>query len=80
MERENGNHLQVTYKLTIEEGSAELNFIAGNDEYSVADTDSEDTKEYTISSGDNYIVLKGENFRGSLELTVEDVEDEGADN
>ena len=74
MDRENGNHLQVTYKLTIEDGSAELNWIAGNDEYSVANVNSEDTKEYTISSGDNYIVLKGENFSGSLELTVKDAE------
>lgn len=74
LNRENGNHLQVTYKLTIEDGSAELNWIAGSDEYSVANISSEDTKEYTISSGDNYIVLKGDNFSGSLELTVKDVE------
>ncbi|MDE7434721.1 MAG: hypothetical protein K2N01_02695 [Lachnospiraceae bacterium] len=74
LERENGNHLQVTYKLTIEDGTAELNWIAGNNEYSVAGDSSEDTKEYTISSGDNYIVLKGENFIGNLELTVKDVE------
>lgn len=74
LERENGNHLQVTYKLTIEDGSAELNWIAGNDEYLVANVDSEDTKEYTISSGDNYIVLKGEKFSGNLELTVKDAE------
>lgn len=74
LDRENGNHLQVTYKLTIEDGSAELNWIAGNDEYSVANVNSEDTKEYTISSDDNYIVLKGDNFSGSLELTVKDVE------
>lgn len=64
----------ITYKLTIENGIAELNWIAGNDEYSVTSTSSEDTKEYTISSGDNYIVLKGENFSGSLELTVKDAE------
>lgn len=74
LERENGNQLQVTYKLTIEDGSAELNWIAGSDEYSVANGDSEDTKEYTVLSGDNYIVLKGENFSGSLELTVKDAE------
>ena len=75
LNRENGNHLQVTYKLTIEAGTAELNWIAGSDEYSIANISSEDTKEYTISSGDNYVVLKGENFSGSLELTVKDVED-----
>ena len=74
MERDNGNHLQVTYKLIIEDGTAELNWIAGSDEYSIANTSSEDTKEYTISSGDNYVVLKGDNFSGSLELTVKDVE------
>ena len=74
LNRKNGNQLQVTYKLTIEDGSAELNWIAGSDEYSIANINSEDTKEYTISSGDNYIVLKGENFSGSLELTVKDAE------
>lgn len=74
LNRDNGNHLQVTYKLTIEDGSAKLKWIAGNDEYSVASDSSEDTKDYTISSGDNYIVLKGENFSGSLELTVKDAE------
>ena len=74
LNRENGNHLQVTYKLTIEDGTAELNWIAGSDEYSIANISSEDTKEYTISSGDNYIVLKGDHFSGSLELTVKDAE------
>ena len=74
LNRENGNQLQVTYKLTIDDGSAELHWIAGNDEHSIANTSSEDTKEYTISSGDNYIVLKGDNFSGSLEVSVKDVE------
>lgn len=54
LNRENGNHLQVTYKLTIEDGSAERNWIAGSDEYSVANGDSENTKKYIIASGDNY--------------------------
>ncbi len=66
LERENGNHLKVTYTLTIEKGTAELYWIAGNDEYTIANDSSEDTKEYTISSGDNYIVLKGDDFSGSL--------------
>lgn len=75
LERENGNHLRVTYKLIIEDGTAELNWIIGNDEYTMVSNSSEDTKEYTISSGDNYIVLKGENLTGSLELVVQDAED-----
>lgn len=74
LERENGNQLKVTYTLTIEEGTAELYWIAGNDEYTIANNSTEDTKEYTISSGDNYIVLKGDDFSGSLKLTVEDAE------
>ena len=62
LNRENSNHIQVTYKLTIEDGIEELNWIAGNDEYSIVNTSSKDTKEYTISLGDNYIVFKGKNF------------------
>lgn len=75
LDRENGNHLKVTYTLTIKEGTAELYWIAGNDEYTIANDGSENTKEYTISFGDNYIVLKGENLTGSLELVVQDAED-----
>ena len=71
LERANGNQLTVTYTLTIDEGTAELYWIAGGDEYTIANDNSEDTKEYTISSGDNYIVLKGEDFSGTLTLTVE---------
>ena len=71
MERANGNQLKVTYTLTIDEGTAELYWIAGSDEYTIANDNSEDTKEYTLSSGGNYIVLKGENFNGTLTLTVE---------
>lgn len=75
LERKSGNHLKVTYTLMIEEGTAELYWIAGSDEYTIAHDSAEDTKEYTISPGDNYIVLKGENFTGSLSLTVADVKD-----
>ena len=71
LERANGNQLTVTYTLTIDEGTAELYWIAGSDEYTIANDNSEDTKEYTISSGDNHIVLKGEDFSGTLTLTVE---------
>lgn len=31
-------------------------------------------RENKISSGDNYLVFKGDNFSGTLEVTVEDVE------
>lgn len=47
---------------------------SNHDKGNLKDNLIDDTKEYTISSGDNYIVLKGDNFSGSLELTVKDVE------
>lgn len=71
LERENGNQLKVTYTLSIEEGAAELYWIAGNDEYTIANGNSENTKEYTISSGDNYIVFKGKDFSGTLTIAIE---------
>lgn len=70
LERENGNQLKVTYTLTVEEGTAELYWIAGNYEYTIANDSAEDTKKYTISPGDHYIVLKGDDFSGSLQLEV----------
>ena len=71
LERENGNRLKVTYTLTVEEGTAELYWVAGNDTYTIANDSAEDTKEYTISPGDHYIVLTGNDFSGSLKLKVE---------
>lgn len=73
LERKTGNRLEVAYTLIIEEGTAELYWITGSDRYTIANDDAADTKEYTLPSGDNYIVLKGENFTGSLTLTVKDV-------
>ena len=49
MERDNGKQLTVTYTLIIDEGTAELYWIAGSDEYTIANDNLEDTKEYTIS-------------------------------
>lgn len=71
LERENGNQLKVSYTLTVDEGTVKLYWIAGSDEYTIADENAEDTKEYTLSSGDNYVVLKGEDFSGTLTITVE---------
>lgn len=70
LEREKGNELTATYTLKITSGSASLVWIHSGSEYIITDTESEDTFEITIGSGDNYIVLKGEDFSGSLELEV----------
>ena len=70
LERETGNELTAAYTLKITSGSASLLWIHSGSEYTITDGESEDTFEITIGSGDNYIVLKGEDFSGSLELEV----------
>ena len=70
LERETGNELTAKYTLKITSGSASLLWIHSGSEYTITDSESEDTFEITIGSGDNYIVLKGEDFSGSLELEV----------
>lgn len=70
LERENGNELTVTYELTVESGSAELYRTEGTDEHLIADTSGKDSLSITLSSKDNYIALKGENFRGLLKLSI----------
>ena len=71
LEREDGSALKVTYTLEITEGTASLYRIASGEEHTIADEDSDDVYEFTISAGDNYIVLKGEEFTGALIITVE---------
>ena len=39
-------------------------------EYIIVDTESKKSFEFTIDSGDHYIMLKGEDFSGSLHLEV----------
>lgn len=72
LERDNGNNLRVTYTLKITSGSATLYWLEGGEEHIISDSDADTTYDFTLSSGDNYIVLKGDNFSGSLKLKVED--------
>ena len=71
LEREDGSAWKVTYTLEITEGTASLYRIASGEENTIADEDSDDIYEFTNSVGDNYIVLKGEDFTGALTITVE---------
>lgn len=72
LERIQGSDLKVTYSLKITSGSATLYWISSGEEHIIAEENADDVYKFTISSGDNYIVLKGSNFSGSLQLTVED--------
>ncbi len=71
LERNEGNSLKMTYTLNITSGTATLYWLASEEEYTIASENANDVYEFTISSGDNYIVLKGEDFNGSLTITVE---------
>lgn len=71
LERKDGSALKVTYTLEITQGTASLYRVASGEEYTITDEDSDDVYEFTIGAGDNYIVLKGEDFTGALTITVE---------
>lgn len=71
LERKDGNSLKVTYTLKVTEGTASLYWLAAGEQRTIASGNSEDIYEFTISAGDNYIVLKGEDFSGTLTMTVE---------
>lgn len=68
--RENKS-MKVTYTLELQSGSARLCRIDSENEYEIAGESAEGAYEFSVNVGDNFIVLKGENFTGSLSLTVE---------
>lgn len=70
LERDAGNELTVTYTLKITSGTASIVWDHSGSQYTLTNVEGEDTKEVTLGSGDNYIVLKGEDFTGNLELEV----------
>lgn len=80
MERENGSTLKVTYSLNIKSGTAALYWLGSTDEHIIfgdkdehiiTEVTAEDVYEFTFNVGDNFIVLKGDDFTGSLSLKVE---------
>lgn len=79
VDREQGNALKVTYSLTIRSGKAALywlgspkeHIISGDKEiHTIAEVNGSDVYEFTMSPGDNFIVIEGDNFTGSLSLKV----------
>lgn len=70
LEREEGNSLKVTYTLKITEGTASLYWLAAGEQHTIATETAEDVYEFSISAGDNFIVLKGDDFSGTLTVTV----------
>ena len=71
LERENGNDLTVTYELTVDSGTVRFYWRDKDEETTIADTSGTGTYSVTLAEGDNYLVLEGDNFCGSLQVTVE---------
>ena len=69
LERES-DVMRVGYTLEIKSGSASLCRIGGEEEETIAAVSGEGECEFSLKAGDHFIVLKGENFTGSLTLTV----------
>lgn len=71
LKRTSGSDLRVSYSLNIQSGGATLYWLDGEEENLIADTSVQDRYEFTIHAGSNFIVLKGDDFTGSLSLVVE---------
>lgn len=71
LERENGNELTVTYKLTVDSGSAKLYWFEGETDHLISDDSQSGTCSITLSSQDNYVALEGEKLKGALQISVE---------
>lgn len=78
--REYGNTLKVTYSLHIQSGTAVLYWLGSPDdhilsgekeEHVITEVTAEETYEFMLSVGDNFIVLKGDDFTGALALKAE---------
>ncbi|MCU0080209.1 hypothetical protein [Extibacter muris] len=79
-DRKNGSALKVTYSLNIESGKAALYWLESADghillgdkeQHMIAEVTAEDVYRFTFDAGYNFIVLKGDDFTGSLSLVVE---------
>ena len=71
LERDKGNGLTVTYELTVNSGTVRLYWLDKDTENIIAEANHTDTYFVTLNEGDNYLVLEGNNFCGSLEVAVE---------
>lgn len=57
---------------TFMEGSEDEHVISGDKKkYVIAEVTAADVCEFTVDAGDNFIILKGNDFTGSLSLEIE---------
>lgn len=70
LERENGNNLAITYDLTVDSGTVEFYWRDKDEKKIIADISDTGTYSVTLSEGDNYLTLEGNDFCGSLRVAV----------
>ena len=70
LERSAGDKLSVSYTLQIASGTAAIRWIERGQEHVLADADAESASEISLNAGDNYFLLKGEDFTGSLHMDI----------
>lgn len=71
LKRKAGRDLEVTYTLTVLSGRAILYWLDGDEEEVIASTTDQGMYEISLHAGKNFITLEGEEFTGSLRLTVD---------
>lgn len=71
LERDKGSDLTVTYELTVDSGTVKFYWRDKEEEEIIADTSDTGTYSVTLEEGDNYLTLEGDDFCGSLRVTVE---------
>lgn len=71
LKRKEGSNLKATYSLTIQSGKAVLYWWDGQENIEFSNVSDTGVYEFAIHAGKNFIVLAGEQFTGSLTLTVE---------
>lgn len=71
IEREGGTEFEMTFSVSVTSGDIKLYWIEGADEHIITDTEANGTYNFTISPCDNYIIVKGENYTGNLDITIE---------
>lgn len=71
LERDKGSDLTVTYQLTVDSGTVRFYWRDKEEEKIIADASDTGTYSVTLDEGDNYLTLEGNDFCGSLRVTVE---------
>jgi len=71
LERKEGTTLTVSYTLRIDSGKAKLYWMDRGEERLLSSATAEKSAVLTLQAGSNYIIIEGDDWKGSLELTIE---------